>query len=167
MKVFLGIKNLVLAFVLLLLFSFHPYYISVSDIKYKTEEKILQVSCKTFTDNTETALKKIYAAPIDLLHPKNKAVAEKMLAHYIITHLKITVNGKLLVLDFIGYEKEEDAIWSYFEVKEVSIPTTIKIENTLLYESFPAQINMVHTEVSGKKQSAKVSNPEKEMEFTY
>lgn len=151
----------------LLLASFHPYYVSVTDIKYKDTEKTLQVSCRTFTDNTETTLRKVYNTPIDILHPKDKVVAEKMLANYVINHLKISVNGKLLTLDFIGYEKEEEAIWTYFEVKNIELPKTISIENSLLYEYLPAQINMVHTEIKGKKQSSKVSNPDKKIEFIF
>jgi hypothetical protein len=120
-----------------------------------------------FTDNIESTLKKIYKKPVDLLHPKEKVIEEKLLAHYIINHLKIKVNGKLQILNFIGYEKEEDAVWSYFEVKDVALPETLQIENNLLYEYFPEQINMVHTEANGKKQSSKVTNPEKEINFSF
>ncbi|HXB39950.1 MAG TPA: DUF6702 family protein [Bacteroidia bacterium] len=150
----------------MLLSSFHPYYVSVTDIKYKAD-KTLQVSCKMFTDNIENTLKKIYKKPVDLLHPKEKVTEEKLLAHYITNHLKIKVNGKLQILNFIGYEKEEDAVWSYFEVKDVALPKTLQVEITLLYEYFSEQINMVHTEVSEKKQSYKVTNPEKEMSFSF
>ncbi len=160
-------KLAVLAILILLLASFHPYYVSVTDIKYKTANKSLQISCKLFTDNIESTLKKVYKKPVDLLHPKDKAVAEKTLAHYIINHLKITVNAKLQTLNFIGYEKEEDAVWVYFEVKDIALPKTIALENTLLYEYLPAQINMVHTEVNGNKQSSKVTNPEKKLEFSF
>jgi hypothetical protein len=151
----------------LLLTAFHPYYISVTDIKYKESEKTLQISCRAFTDNIETTLRKVYNKPIDLLHPKDKVIMEKLLANYIINHLKITVNGELQTLNFIGYEKEEEAVWSYFEIKNTSLPKTISVENTLLYEYLPAQINMVHTEVKGNKQSSKVANPEKSLVFKF
>lgn len=152
---------------LLLLSAFHPYFVSITDIKYKEEEKTLQVSCRTFTNDLETALRKIYKKPIDLLNPKDKVVMEKTLAHYILNHLKITVDGKLQTLNFIGYEKEEEAVWSYFEIKNIETPKVISIENTLLYEYLPQQINMVHTEVKGNKQSSKVTNPEKSLEFKF
>ncbi|MGZ3902548.1 MAG: DUF6702 family protein [Bacteroidia bacterium] len=149
------------------LLAFHPYYISVTDIKYKDAEKTLQVSCKIFINDFETTLRKVYKAQVDVLHPKDKAVTEKMITHYISTHLKISVNKKLHDLNFIGYEKEEEAIWVYFEVKNVVLPKTISIEDDLLYEFLPAQINMVHTEVKDKKQSSKVANPEKKIEFAF
>jgi hypothetical protein len=153
--------------IFLLLSAFHPYYVSVTEIKYKEPEKTLQISCRTFTNDIETALRKIYNKPIDILHPKDKAVAEKTLAHYILDHLKISVDGKTQTLNFIGYEKEEEAIWSYFEIKNMKEPKTISIENTLLYEYLPQQINMVQIEVKGNKQSSKVTNPEKKLEFKF
>jgi hypothetical protein len=154
--------------IMLFLFcSFHPYYVSVTDIKYKEAEKTLQISCRTFTDNLETALKKIYGKPVDILHPKDKADTEKLLVDYINKHLKIKINGKLQTLTFIGYEKEEEAIWTYLEIKNVVVPKTITIENTLLYEYLSQQINMVHIEVKDKKQSSKVTNPEKDLEFKF
>ena len=152
---------------LFLLCAFHPYYVSVTDIKYKDTEKTLQIICRTFTYNMETALKKIYDKPIDLLHPKDKAETEKLLFDYISKHLKIKLNGKPQTFTFIGYEKEEEAIWSYLEIKNVALPKTVTIENTLLYEYLPQQMNMVHTEVKGNEQSSKVANPEKVLEFKF
>lgn len=163
---FLRIKILI-ACCAILLCAFHPYYVSVTELKYKEEDKTLQVSCRTFTNDLEIALKKIYKKPIDLLHPKDKAVVEKTVAHYMLDHLKINVNGKPQTLDFVGYEKEEEAIWSYFEIKGVELPKTLKIENSILYDFLPQQVNMVHADVKGNKQSSKVTNPDKEISLVF
>ncbi len=113
-----AVKNLFCCGILLvLLTSFHPYYVSVTEIKYKDKEKTLQISCRVFTDNIENALKKIHKKQLDILNPKDKKEVEKLLNEYINTHLTITVNGTLQKPTFIGYEKEEEAIWAYFEVK--------------------------------------------------
>lgn len=147
--------------------SFHPYYVSVSDIKYSEQDKTLQISCRTFTDNIEDALKKLYKKQIDVLHPKDKKEVESLLTDYINKHIKIKVNGKWQTIQFIGYEKEEEAIWTYIEIKNVELPKSVIIENTLLYDYLPQQINMVHIEVKGNKQSSKTTNPEKELIFNF
>ena len=154
-------------FLLMLLSSFHPYYVSVTDIKYNELEKTVQISCRTFTDNIEDALKKLYKKQVDILHPKDKKEAESLLADYISKHVKLKVNGKWQVVQFIGYEKEDEAIWCYVEIKNVELPKSFIIENTLLYDYLPQQINMVHVEVKGKKQSSKTTNPEKELIFNF
>lgn len=167
-KLFSAVKKTVLCFLIWVSFcSFHPYYVSVTDITYNEQEKTWQVSCRIFTDNLEDALKKIYKQPVDILHPKDKKTVEDLLTDYITKHLKIKLNNKWQVLDFIGYEKEEEAIWCYLEIKNAEPPKNMVIENTLLYDYILQQINMVHTDVKNKKQSSKVDNPEKEMRFDF
>ena len=151
----------------ILLSSFHPYYVSVTEIKYNEQEKTLQISCRTFTDNIEDALRKLCKKPVDILHPKDKKEIESILADYLSKHVKIKVNGKLQTTDFIGYEKEEEAIWCYLEIKNLTEPKLLTIENTLLYDYLPQQINMVHVEMKGKNQSKKVTNPDKEIVFDF
>ena len=155
------------ALIWILVSSFHPYYVSVTDVKYNEQERTVQISCRTFTDNIEDALRKIYKKQVDVLHPKDKKEIENLLADYISKHIKIKVNSKLHVVNFIGYEKEEEAIWTYVEIKNVELPKLVSIENILLYDYIPQQINMVHMEVKGKKQSSKVTNPEKELVFNF
>jgi len=164
----LAVKNIFYCAVIwILASSFHPYYVSVTDIKYNEQEKTLQISCRTFTDNIEDALRKIYIKPIDILHPKDRKEVDDLLNDYINKHVKIKVNGKWQIFNFIGYEKEEEAIWTYVEIKNVELPKSLIIENTLLYDYLPLQINMVHAEVKGNKQSLKVTNPEKELTFSF
>jgi len=151
----------------MLLSSFHPYYVSVTDVKYNEQGKTLQISFRTFTDNIEDALRKLYKKQVDILHPKDKKEVENLLADYINKHMKIKVNGKPQILYFVGYEKEEEAIWSYVEIKNVEAPKSLIIENTMLYDYLPQQLNMVHVEVKSKKQSSKVTNPEKELVFDF
>ena len=168
LKLLPAVKNQFLCAVLLIsLSSFHPYYVSVTDIKYNEQEKTIQISCRTFTDNIEDALKKLYKKQVDILHPKDKKEVESLLADYINKHIKLKVNGKWQAIQFIGYEKEEEAIWSYLEIKNVELAKSFVVENTLLYDYLPQQINMVHVEVKGKKQSSKTTNPEKELIFNF
>jgi hypothetical protein len=152
---------------LILLSSFHPYYVSVTDIKYNKQEKTLQLSCRMFTDNIEDALEKIYKKQLDIIHPKDKKEVEGLLADYLSKHIRIQVNGKWQTAGFIGYEKEEESIWGYLEIKQTEPLKSLVVENTLLYEYLPQQINMVHVEVNEKKQSSKVTNPEKELIFNF
>jgi hypothetical protein len=89
------------------------------------------------------------------------------LFNYIKQRFSINVNLKPTRLDFIGYEREEDAVWVYLEVKKVTQPKIIKINTKLLYDFLPQQTNIVHVEVSGAKKSSKVTNPDSNIEFTF
>jgi undecaprenyl pyrophosphate synthase len=148
--------------------SFHPYFVSTTEINYNNPGKTVEITCRLFTDNLEDALKKIYKKEVDLLHPKDKKEVEKLLLDYISKRLKITSNGQSYPMEIIGYEKEEDAIWTYLEIKKDILPKTVTVENGLLYDFLPKQINMVHVTVNGaNRQSSKVENPDKKMNFTF
>lgn len=144
----------------------HPFYLSVTECKYNTKNKSIEVSCKMFTNDLEDALKKKSGKTVDLINPKNKEETGKILFEYIEKRLKITVNQKLQKLNYIGFEKEDDVIWTYMEIKNVEKPKTVKIENTLLFDFLKEQINIVHLEVGSYKESSKVTNPDYKLEFT-
>ena len=151
----------VLAFAVIGLFTaaIHPYYISVTEVKYKSEEKAIQVSSKVFSDDIENALRKTYSVTVDVDAKKDSARVHKLLADYFEKHLNITVDGQKIKLDFLGFEKEEDVTWCYFEATEVKEFKKICVENTLLYDLQKEQINMLHFLSKAGRQSGKVTNP--------
>lgn len=163
------LRNKIILFTagILCLCSFHPFYVNVTDIKYDQKSKSLQISCRTFTDDLEKALEKSNGASIDLLHPKEKDLADKWVNAYILKNLKIRINGKMQTIHYIGYEQEEEAIWSYFEINNISSPSNINIESTILYDVEETQMGIVHIDINGNKQSSKVINPDKRLSFVF
>lgn len=145
----------------------HPFYLSVVDIKHDTKTQHLNISVKLFINDIENALKKITTKPIDLLNPKSKPEMEMELMNYVKQRLSIDINFKPYQLNFIGYEKEEDAIWIYLDIKKVVNPKSLKIKTSLLYDFLPLQTNIVHCEIKGVKKSSKITNPDKTLEFTF
>lgn len=120
-----------------------------------------------FTNDIEEALKKTTSKSIDLLNPKNKSEMETELMNYIKKRLSFSVNSKTVNLDFIGYEKEEDAIWAYFEIKKVFPVIKLDIHTTLLYDYLPQQSNIIHAEINGIKKSSKINNPDSKVELKF
>lgn len=155
------IKIVILYFWMLM----HPYYLSVTELKYKATEKTMAVSCKMFTNDLEDAIKRSSGKTTDLLNPKDKKEVDKQLSEYISKRLIITIDGKACGLKYLGYEKEEDCIWTYLEIEKIAKPKNLKIETSLLYDYLKEQINIVHVEVDNYKESSKVSNPDSKMEF--
>lgn len=148
-------------------FKKHPYYINVVDMKYNAQQKSMQLSTRLFTNDLEDALEKIHHKKIDVLNPKNKAELDSILFSYIKQRLHISINKKDQNLDYVGYEREEESIWTYFEIKKVSAPKTLSINIKLLYDYLPSQVNIVHSEINGVKKSSKVTNPDSKVEFSF
>jgi len=166
-----AVRGLFLVFVLIIVSSFsllkHPFYISVVDIKQDVKQQSLNISVRLFTNDLEDALRKITGKPIDVLNPKNKTETDSIVFQYIKKRLAIQLNGKLQVLHFIGYEREEESVWAYLEIHKVIKPKTLMVDAKLLYDFLPQQVNIVHAEINTIKKSSKVSNPESRIEFSF
>ena len=145
----------------------HPFYMGVTDLKYDAASKNMNVSVKLFTNDLEEALRKNSKKNIDILHPQNKAEVDSILFTYIKKRLSISLNLKQQTLHYIGYEREDESVWTYFELNKVPTPKTLDIDTRLLYDHFPQQINIVHAEVNGIKKSSKVTNPDSKVEFRF
>ncbi|MGZ3932262.1 MAG: DUF6702 family protein [Bacteroidia bacterium] len=160
-------RNCFLALLSFLFIMAHPFYVSVTDLKFNDAKKTMEISCKLFTNDIEGALKKATKLNLDVLHPKDKKQMDAALFSYIKDHFKLSVNGKAVSFSYIGYEKNEDAIIVYMEAGKAPKPSLVRIENTLLYDYLSSQINIVHMEVAGQKQSFKVTNPDKDISFEF
>src|SRR5436190_20181687 len=109
-------KNLLAA---LLAFLFvgagHPFYQSVTDIKFNAKEKRVQGFVKIFTNDFEVVLKKPNGSSVDLLNGKDTSAILKTVGNYITSHLDIRLNGQSLKYSAIGYENEDGATFVYIE----------------------------------------------------
>ena len=145
----------------------HPLYITVTEINHNAKEKILEVSCKVFTNDLETVLEKVAGAKVDLSAPKDKAASDKLISAYVEKHLRLKVDGKPVQLHFIGSENEADGTWSYFQVNDVPSVKKIDAGDDLLYDGFNQQINIMHVTVGGQRQSTRLDYPEANASFQF
>ncbi|RYY30640.1 MAG: hypothetical protein EOP41_00190 [Sphingobacteriaceae bacterium] len=120
-----------------------------------------------FADDLEKALEKQYRTQLDIIKPKDKAQTDKLISDYVKKHLLINADGKNLNCTYVGYEIQEDGIWSYFEVKGIDHLKKINVHNDLLYELHPEQINMLHVTVGGQRKSTKVDYPDADVVFVF
>lgn len=147
--------------------TLHPFYVSVTEIQENVKDKIVEVSCKIFTDDFEKTLRMHYSNKIDLLNPPDKAVANKLIKDYITKHLSISLDGKLQSLQYVGYEKNEEGVECYFQINNPLIHSKVTVVNNVLFEYKPEQINIVHVTVRGKRQSTQLVNPNDRKTFNF
>lgn len=145
----------------------HPLYITVTEINHNSKDKILEISCKIFTNDFETVLEKLAGAKVDLSSAKDTAVSDKWIASYIGRHLRLKVDGKPVQLHFVGAENEEDGTWSYLQVNDVPSVKRIDVSNDLLYDGFNTEINIMHVTVGGQRQSTRLDCPAANATFQF
>ena len=148
--------------------SLHPLYVTVSEFNYNAKDRVIEISCKIFTNDFEAALEKTFHTKVDLSMPSDKKTADKLVNEYVQKHLQLKVDGKPVIIEFVGSEKETDATWSYFQVGNiVAAPKKMEITNSLLYDSFDGQINIMHVSVSGDRKSQKLDKPDSYVVFQF
>jgi len=145
----------------------HPLYITVTDINHNAKDKTLEISCKMFTNDFEAVLEKTGHTKVDLSDAKNKAATDKLIADYVGKHLLVKVDGRPVALQFVGSEEEEDGTWSYFQVSNISSVKKIDVSNSLLYDIFNQEINLMHASVGGVKKSTRLDYPVSAASFEF
>lgn len=159
--------NSLLTCILFFAFNFHAFYISVTEITFNPKDKSIEVCSHIFTSDLETAFKAKNKSMIDFSLLSDKATADKFLSAYLKEKLKIAVNGKAVSLNYYGFEINEDAVWIYADLKNISSVKTISVSNTILYDLIEAQSNMIQVVVGNNKQNTKLDNPTKNATFNF
>ena len=149
-----------LQYIFILFTFFHPFYISVTEVKHNAKAKSLEISTKIFFDDLESDIEKENNITIDIIRPANKEKIDALISSYLKKHLQIKANGKLLSLKYIGYQIQEDAAWCYLEVQNVNKISSLEITNNVLYNLHKEQINMLNITVNGNSKSTKLDNPQ-------
>ncbi len=146
---------------------YHPFYVSVTEINQNKTEKTLEISCKLFAEDLESVLSKDYKATLDLADEKSKAILNKIIPDYINKHLALALEGKTAKLSYIGFEKDKESVFCYFQVDGVNTIKKLDVVNTLLHDFNDDQINIIHVMVNRKRQSTKLDFPTRQASFSF
>lgn len=131
----------------------HKFYFSNTDLHVNRETQALEISVRTFTDDTERALMEGRTSPLRLGDERQDAAAPALLEAYLKEHLILLSGTDTLNLAFVGFEVEGyDLTWSYLECPLPPNTQPITIHSTLFLELFDEQINSVDCDVSGTRE---------------
>lgn len=139
----------------------HPLHVSTTEVNFNAKDKTLEVSCRIFTDDFESILAKLYKQKTDLSKPEMKTAMDELVKKYLTTHLQIKANGKVAVLNYVGFEIDHEATNIYLEAEKISTVKSIEIDNTILYDLFNDQMSIVHVVKNGNRKSSKILYPDK------
>lgn len=137
----------------------HPFHVSVVEINHNAAEKTLEISCKIFTDDFEKILAQNYKTKVDLTNPPDRKAMDSIVKKYIFSHFAVTVDGKAGALVYVGFEKDNEAVFSYVEVDNVPSLKKIEITNSLMHDMFTDQVNIMHVIENGNRKSTKLDYP--------
>jgi len=162
MKKILANKNCVFQFTtfVLILFTFHfsllnspasahRFHTSLTRIDYNSEQKLFEISIKLFTHDFVPILEKKTGRRIDL--EKTLAV-DKFILEYLNENFVLTdKKGETKILKWVGKELEVDSVQIYLETSSTENLENYKLKNTIFFETFSVQTNLVVCRYDGKK----------------
>jgi hypothetical protein len=149
------------------LFLLHPLHLSVADIKHNPEAKSLEITQRLFADDLEDALRHQSGAKVDVLNPADHAHLSGLIGRYLQQNFQLQLNGKQEEAKYLGHEIEGDAVWVYMEVPNVRGLKSISVQNTVFFEMFDDQINLINVDKDGKIRSLKLSASQKRDQLNY
>ena len=146
----------------------HPFHVSVSDIKYKEDQKAIQVSSRIFLDDLEVALR-VFSGneKLDITKKENWDFVDENLGKYMLKNLKLYNEKGQLELNYIGAEIEGDVMWAYVEATKVKKLRSITVWNSILTEAYDDQENIVHFRAFEKVKSERLYKGGEEVSFTW
>ena len=146
---------------------FHPFYVSVTEINHNAKDKTLEVSLKVFADDMEEVLKKTYNKPVDLANQKQQAQNDGLITDYVTKHFIVKADGKPVNISYIGFEKEKESVYCYFEITNIPSIKKLELTNCLLQDLTEEQINIMHIIVGANRKSYKLEYPNKQASFNF
>lgn len=145
----------------------HPFYVSVTEIAHNGKEKSLEITCKVFADDLEDVLRLQRKTAVDLTASTQKAQTDKWVGDYMARHLSLTVDAKKIPLSYVGFEKDAESAYVYFEAMNVSGVKKLEAVNSILQDFTDKQINIMHVIVGGQRKSYKLDYPQTTASFNF
>lgn len=145
----------------------HPLHVSTTEISFNAKEKSLEISCKVFTDDFEDALAKLYKVKTDLSKPTMHKAMDELIKKYLTSHLQYIVNGKTLEATYIGFENDIEATNVYLEINNVASLQKLSLNNTILFEMFDDQMNILHVEKASVRKSVRANYPNRDLSVSF
>lgn len=137
----------------LMSFSEHKFYVSIYQINYAPEKKMLQITSRIFVDDLNEALE-AKTKQKAFLGEKNESEKDVLrMKDYLLQNFSVKVNGQPKTIHFVSHEFENNVVICYFSIKDATKIKTMEIRNTALFELFPEQQNIINTNVLGDKES--------------
>ena len=131
----------------------HKFYTSVTQIEYVKEKQAIQIISRIFIDDFEKVLRERYDQSITLSDINEKEQINSYIGKYLTSKINIKINDIDSEIIFLGKEYENDVMICYLEIINIEHIKSLEITNTVLFDLYSKQQNIVRTNVNSNKKS--------------
>jgi len=131
----------------------HKFYVSTTEIDYRPEIATFQITVKVFTDDFQNLLRKRYESDLTLDPDSDTKKIDFYCTRYLRHKLKLNVDEQPVAMQFLGKTYDIDQTTLFLQVTEVPNFQTLTVENSLLFELFDDQQNIVRVKTPTQRKS--------------
>ena len=124
-------------------FEAHKFYLSTTEIEYKKELKTFQIITQLFIDDLELLLQQ-QEKSLRLFPDSNAKQSDSLLKFHLKKEFQLIINGDPQEIYYLGKEYKNDIVVCYLELYLDDIPSTIEIKNSMFFDLFDSQQNIIH-----------------------
>ncbi len=136
--------------------GFHPLHISLTNLDYLPKDTSCVLSVKVFTDDFTQCLKDKYGGNPLLGNDPISLQDEPIINRFIHENLKISINGNRIPVKawkMDSVKNNFEASWLYYSFKFSEHIGEISVRNTILFNSFNDQKNLMVIGNAGKEKA--------------
>jgi hypothetical protein len=127
----------------------HTYHTSLTRMDYNAKDKNIEISMQLFVHDVTPMLERRLKKRVDI--EKTAEVDGEILRYLSETFVFQNKKGEVQNLKWVGKEFENDVVYIYVEIPFEDAPEGTKLQNTIFFESFPEQTNLVIAHFGEKK----------------
>lgn len=128
----------------------HKSYISISDYEYNSKTKEIEASLKITAHDFEYILEKKFNKRIHIEQIVDSSIVGQYLQLYLKKNIQISSAGQQTEFNYVGKQVNlRDELHFFFTFKHVLNPSSILVRNTLLFDLFSKQQNIIHYKYGG------------------
>lgn len=129
--------------------DWHRYHTSLTRMDYNPKDKVFETSIQLFTHDLVPALENKSGKRIDL---EKTPEIDKLIFNYLSENFVVKdEKGEVKKIKWVGKELEVDTARVYLEISAERSPAGFSLQNTIFFESFPEQTNLVIARFDEKK----------------
>lgn len=133
--------------------SFHNFYVSTTSIRFVPDEKSLQITTQVFLDDFESVLQQNGHEKTKLIPEVSQQEIDILVEDYLRKNITFKAQEKTIDFEFLGKVYKNDVLIAYMELKMDSIQSSLSIKNTIFFDYFPDQKNIIHFKFASKRKS--------------
>jgi len=127
----------------------HTFHTSLTRMDYNAREKLAEISIQLFTHDLVPALERFTKKNVDLEKTPDldKIILRYLDANFVLKDRK----GETKKLVWVGKQQRVDTVYVYVQIPLEEDFADYSLQNTIFFESFPKQANLVVARCGEKK----------------